>query len=388
MTHLVNFEFNSRDINGNSRCCVGQNGDISTKWYALNDIPYSQFILCEYCANNSGIKKERIQPLDFRIHKQTCSTLFREKSLYYNLDIRGMCYKGIKFNVNITDKGGDKFRPSLRVPGSDNAIKQGTLMTILPSGCYWELSLSPDPNYIWDKDTCFKLLSATFENGDKVTYRDKHGSANIYVDCDASDNRNLLVINSYSSGSAGRRFSFIAQSTQELENGLGIKDYGTSNILNLEIGIFKEIKFREPPEPKISHYRGSDRHTDPATATQTRGCSSSTFTGGACLEADGTSEYVSTTPCKSKFNELYRFPVTIQLVNNESNSQRLNEATVAQQQLETVKQAKISSKRQQIEVYRQAICNLEAEIADLSQPDRASSILLEKTNQKSFLITN
>ena len=149
--------------------------------------------------------------------------------------------------------------------------------------------------------------------------------------------------------------------------------YGTSNILNLEIGIFKEIKHIPPKHITTTQYRGYGNNTP--------------YTGGACVEGEGHSEYVSTVDASnSTFVPQYRFPVTIQLVNNENNEQRLTDSRKHYELDSIRKQNEISVLQTKIEVHRKSILHIERTISELRQTPKEYNVLFQKDEQNKFLI--
>ena len=283
-------------------------------------------------------------------------------------------YQGLKFNVNVTDIEGKQFRPTVRPNNTKEACKSGTLITRVPNRCYWELCISVNPNVFWPKNYCFKLESAVFENGDEIIYTNKDGVRNIYVNCIAN-NLNYILINSYNSGSKGKRFSFVAQSSMELDNGLAYKGHGKSNILNIKIGIYEEKKFNLEPKPQTRG--GNTTQTRGGNTNQTRGGNTNQTRGGkdkvgSCIQAEGKSEFVKTVYTKSSFKKIYEFPVTIQLVNNEDDELKEEESIKIQQEIEEEKKNKI------LELQRQ--------MDNLQMPNKLSEVLL-KDKQKSYLIS-
>lgn len=190
----------------------------------------------------------------------------------------------------------------------------------------------------------FKIKSARFKNGECVSVTNVSGNSNFYTPFAGGH----LIVNSKSKGS-GSRFFFVAPARSAVAaSGMGVDGDGSvsskvadhnglSNILELEVGIYREEKPKPVPASVVEDcapvYRSGGVTRGGSGATKgggvTRGGSGVTrggsngLTTGSNFGASGHSEHVKTYATKSKFIEIDNVKFTIQLVNDESDSERI-----------------------------------------------------------------
>ena len=332
----------SKGVHGQHRCCLGKvprsrySDDIlNNHWYGwvskTQPTTSTSTYFCEFCVHNyfptpNGSELPvgffRITPEFlakssscssvnnwFEQPKLVCSTLQTDKCLEYGIDRRCVNYGGMRVNINITDKQGLEFAPTmiLRTENSETAKRTGCGIYPIPSNTYWEFVIKGDPNGAYNDPRYSFKLKASSRDGRTISFTNDRGNSNIYVPCDGDG----LIVNSYKTGVDGERFFFVAPSKTETDHHLEAEHNTDSNVFKLTVEIYD---MNEKPIP--TQWRGGGGQT--RGGGQPRGC-----TGGSNFGADGYSEHVKT-------RQIYVDPVlvdtvhlTLQLVNNESEEERI-----------------------------------------------------------------
>ena len=333
----------SKGVNGQHRCCLGTHDPHNsvdfnnTQWYGwrhpLSGTQHTSETnyFCEFCVHNAfPIPNDSELPLGFsRITpdmadhvgrtKLVCSTLLTDKCLEAGIDRRCVNYGGMRANINITDKQGLEFAPTMIIPTekSEVAKRTGCGIYSVPSNTYWEFVIKGDPNGIYtDHRYAFKLKACS-RDGRAITFTNDRGNSNIYVPC----NGNGLIVNSYKTGVDGERFFFVAPSKKETDHHLEAEHNTDSNVFKLTAEIY-DMNEKPVPLPRktpkgATQWRGGGGQTR-GGGGQTRG-----YTGGSNFGADGYSEHVKTHQINVDPVLVDTVNLTLQLVNNESEEERV-----------------------------------------------------------------
>ena len=165
------------------------------------------------------------------------------------------------------------------------------------------------------------LEDGHFENGKKIRLLDQNG-CRYFTNVESG-----MIINSFTSGDSSSRFVFVAPSDEEKGAGLEAECHNKSNIIHMEIGLYRkapeEMHFRSAPLTRGGsgitrggggHYRGAP-------------------SGGSTLAGEGTSTAASTHKIKPPI-KIGVINFTIQLVSTEDNSERLSLAQGVQKDVE------------------------------------------------------
>ena len=296
----------------------------------------------------------------------------------------------MQVNINLTDEKDIKWCPVLKGASleDDEATAAGTLRAKIPTHTYWKFVVQA---YIKDLDDLpddlwFKIESAKFKDGREVLVTNQHGNTNIVTPLVRSlrggRSAGQIIVKSYKTGISGQNFFFVAPATQEKDAGLAVEHDCSSNILELVITIC-----RTKPKPV---YRCIQRQTHIQMVTEKdvtskgdvglskggvgrsksggvmRGISKGgvgrsksggvmlgiskggvgrskgvgSLTGGSNFGASGFSDNIKTN--RTIETELVdRVACTIQLVNDETNSERLRFATMVEDQTQSWRDVEI-----------------------------------------------
>ena len=364
---------------GQPRCCIGSNRHMpNIRWYGVmvksksgSVVRYdpNEISFCQYCGEN-GFKASEV----FEIREEdypglkanlVCDAASTKK--YIDIVGNRRCVlrpftlpngrtARMQVNVNLTDKKDIKWCPVLKGASlhDDEATAAGTLRAKIPTHTYWQFVVQPHINDLDDlpDDLWFKIESAKFKDGREVLVTNQHGSTNIVTPLviDRFDGRSAgqIIVKSYKTGVGGQNFFFVAPATQEKDSGLAAEHDCLSNILELVITIC-----RTKPKPV---YRCTSRGGDVMRGGTSkgggvmRGATSKgggvmrggggALTGGSNFGASGFSENIKTTrTIETEFVD--RVACTIQLVNDETNSERLRFAKMVEDQTQSWRDAEV-----------------------------------------------
>lgn len=364
---------------GKLRCCIGKdNMDSSIKWYGYINksgrrINPNSISFCEFCGENYFKESERFLITESEYPNMTknlvCDAPYTDKCLEYGINKRCIQFRGLRFNINLVHPTDDDiWRPTMKIPTEVGmrASQNGVGIFPVPTGSYWEFVIRGDPNGLYSgSDYYFKIKKAVFGDGRSVTVTDQHGNSNIVI----PTNWGQLIINSYKTGVEGQRFCYMAPSDLEKDHYLEATHNNESNKLLITVSIHKKIML--DPEPI---YRGGSGVTRGGSGV-TRGGSGVTkggsYTGGSNFASTGYSSNIQTRKVNATFPEIDRVDIIVQLVNNESEEERLYTTRLIQEQVDIEKERKIERMR--------------SEIDRLSQQDIRSAII-GHNEQQSLLI--
>ena len=210
------FDLKMRDYKGNLRHCIGNNMDVNIKWFQFKDIDPRTISFCEYCAKNSFSPKEITEVTNDDIKRTlVCDSMNRKLCEKYHVgDRRCVTKSGIKINVNIVNKDNTDFVPVLLTNEFKDASAHGWLSANLPSGCYYEIAIQGDSNYIYDETNLYKLNITS--NGRKIVKSTSDGLTDYYIPMFYNRTSeyhplkpNIFTIDSYTSGYGDRLFCHV-----------------------------------------------------------------------------------------------------------------------------------------------------------------------------------
>ena len=332
---------------GDLRCCVGSSGK-SKVWYGIiKNEKYANpnyIAFCEFCTKNVINFVEQTYPITEEDYpglskRLRCDTLKSRKCIdFIGNDFRTLRHGGIKFNVNITDEDDKEWSPitKLQTDYAIEAAKTGVLLANIPTMNHWEFVVKGDDAIQVGLDITNKINYYTTEHYFKVEAKDGTGRSIVIEDTNGNSNFYTPMIggevrvNSYKPGT-GNRFFFQAPAIEgEVNAGIAASHNNESNKIFLKIGIYEKIETREvlSAGPK---WRGG-------------GSSNNLFTGGSNFATSGTSTTFSTIKTSAKFILRKTVHGIIQLINNESEEERLYMARKLQTQVD-------NSERDSIEAF-------------------------------------
>ena len=347
---------------GQQRCCIGGERKMpESRWYGVKTksgerYPASILSFCQHCGEN-GFKANEV----FEIREEeypglksslVCDAPYTKK--YIDIIGNRRCVLRpftlpngktvrMQFNVNVTDEKDVEWTPVLlgATPADEAAAAAGTLRAKIPTHSYWQFvvqaysgDLDDLPDNLW-----FKIDSAKFKDGREVKVTDQSGSTNFVTPLvNSQQNPGQVIVKGYRTGVSGQNFFFVAPAEQEKDAGLAASHDCMSNILELVISIHEGV--REKPIV----YRGSGPETKGCVTRGgsgvTRGGSGGKLTGGSNFGASGFSENVRTSGTV-RLKYLDRVACTIQLVNDETNSERLHFAKMVEDQTQAWRDSEV-----------------------------------------------
>jgi hypothetical protein len=339
--------------NGELRCCIGIDTRSSTrKWFGVKGHSAESLSFCEYCAKHGFNQDELFEVNEENlVPRLVCDAPYTNKVSRLIGDRRTVRYNGVKINGNVIDEDDQEWSPilKLRDPGSQSAAKAGVLRLNMPSGSYWEYVVQIDEKGPYFKSNYFFSVTAKTDDGRSITKSNQHGRTGIlYPAVVHGSDPYQACFNAYNSGEDSR-FFFLAPADQELEAGIEAEHNNKSNIFRITVHIHQEIK----PQPKSEvKYRGGATRGGATRggAPLTRGGG---LSGGSNFSASGVSATESTVQSKSTFPIIDTIHLTLQLVNNEPNEQRLHVAKTFQEQhdswrLREIEKLRVGSSRSQV----------------------------------------
>ena len=325
------------------RCCTGANASsASKKWYGVYEkngtkISPDYMCFCQYCGENAFTSDEvwEISWKDYNnfSSSHSCMMYNRHKCLPYVGDRRGMCYQGIKVNVNVVSED-DKLWAPLTKMTTDKAKlaeKNGVLMANVPTMSYWEFVVMGDEfcRGIYQHNYYFKVI-AKDGTGRTIKIADQAGNTNFY----SPMTNNMLKVNAFGP-EKGQRFFFQAPSQLEQEHNLEASHNNESNKIYLTIEIYRKEEMPKTLEEPGLYRGGQTRGT--TRGGQTRGTTrgGSDYTGGSNFASSGTAHTSTTHMTYARFQKIKSIDCIIQLVNNESEEERIYFAKKLQDQIDT-----------------------------------------------------
>lgn len=326
---------------GQLRCCVGPDRSTypeNAKFFGVikdgEQINPEIICFCEYCANKS-FTEDKLYKITSEEHGdiiQTliCSAYNIELCRPYVGDIRSVRTRYIKFNINVTDKEDNNWSPITK--GTDvlsfEAEKGGVLLADVPTFMYWEFVVKANDiedgivSKYYDEKYYFKV-SAEDGNGRKIKICNQDGNENYYTPMVGGQ----VKVNSFGGG-IDDRFFFQAPSQLEIDNSLQASHNNESNKIFITVDIYEKFSYESqvlPSSPPL--YRGSG-------SGLTRG-SNSKYTGGSNFSAAGNGYTVKTTSVRAYFKRVDTDEGIIQIVNSESEEERIYMTKKVQVQVDT-----------------------------------------------------
>ena len=233
--------FSPMDLSSDNklRCCSGpQESSASHKWYGIyqNGEKVSPFFMCfcQYCGENAFTSDEVWEiPQDiyenFSMGRK-CIMYNRHKCMPYIGDRRGMCYRGIKINVNVVNEDDKIWSPITKIitDKAQRAEQNGVLLVNVPTMSYWEFvvmgdEFCQDRDNIYTSNHYFKVI-AKDGTGRTIKIADDKGNTNFY----SPITNNMLKVNAFGP-KKGERFFFQAPSKLEKEHDLEASHNNESN---------------------------------------------------------------------------------------------------------------------------------------------------------------
>ena len=314
---------------GKLTTCIGSHTEnANIDWYSYQT-PVGSFLnICEYCAKTAFNESEVQKIPGFGAGARlTCDFASRGHNHFYRLGCyrRAMFYRGLRVNVNVIDQSGNQFRPTSLLSGTETAVRDGTGIFQVPSHRYYEICVTGEN--LKNGADLLLLHDGYFENGKKIRLLDQNASR-YYVDVNSG-----MIINSFTSGDSSSRFVFVAPSDEEKKIGLEAECHNKSNIIHMEIGVYRKAPKEEPIRSRGVSKGGV-----------TRGSPS----GGSTLAGEGTSTTASTQKIKPPI-KMGVINFTIQLVSTQDNSERLSLAQDVQRDVELRRSDEIASLQAQMD---------------------------------------
>lgn len=306
------------------RCCQGKK---STKCFGYirsgMKIPTSELVFCEFCAKNYFEEGETYEEIDSSLINKSCKIAHKPLVERYGISNRNTYYGEVQVNVNVVNPSDEEFVAACKIPGEKGreASKHGAHICLLPSQCYYEIGVGISSTSRYAGSTFYYKVNAKTKDGRVIKIADQRGNTNFYM---PSSKR--MYINSFESGSSGKRFFFVTPSQLEKDHGMEASHNEESNIIYISVDIFERIPYEEP---ETIQYRG---YTSKGGG-QMRGGTTRGYNKGATFEAEGTSSAAKTTETKDTFRSITSTEITVQLVNNESETTLVDQARAIQEQV-------------------------------------------------------
>jgi hypothetical protein len=303
------------------RCCSGISNSESRKpetWYGIVDkntgekIEPKTISICDYCKVKSFDDSEVFVVNDEEypglIPYLACAIPVTERVKGYIGDRRSVFIGGIKMNLNITDMGDEEWAPvtKLRTPEAMKADKIGVLLADVPTMSYWEFVIKGDEDSPLYSDENYIQVKATDGTGRVIKIADQNGITNFVTPIVGG----MVRVNAYDTTS-DNRFFFQAPSSIETANKLEASHNKQSNKIFITVSIFRKETIVDPPvatRPKPL-YRG--------------GGGGGAYSGGSNFAASGKSNVANTRKVNARFIKIKEVEGIIQLVNNESEEERI-----------------------------------------------------------------
>ena len=137
----------SEKVNGKFTSCVGCGNYDACKWYGLKQqhsgiqIPQTELIICEYCADNAFTPKE-LYVNNIIGDNYSCDMTSTNILLKHGYDRRCLHYSKLRFNVNHISATNSSFRPT-----PIQSSTRGMMVIKLPYGAYWEFVIRANPKF-------------------------------------------------------------------------------------------------------------------------------------------------------------------------------------------------------------------------------------------------
>lgn len=341
--------------------CNGEGTPIFGNLYGIiahgRQIPLEEISFCEYCAKKLPVDRIYKGP-KYDIQDQTkqclhgswytCDCSYTDKLLKYGMDERCLHYDGYRVTVNIVDpKISNLWRPTTKLASRPKtADENGVLISNLPSGCHYEISISTDPKYYNDK-YAFKITDMKFGDGKVVTYANvptQEGYSNIMHHQEKGIS---TFISSFHSLKDNTRFYFQRMTSEEESSGMSPEHYNKSNKIFITIGLYEIIR---KPKPV---YRSSQVVDDCIEEKCVmRGSKSSNVGGGATYSTDGKSFEINAKEAQDTYSKypIKTTEISIQLVNDESNEQlkEVSKKICSQAKMELTKKLNMLEERERV----------------------------------------
>ena len=325
------FSPSTRNSMGLLRCCSGITDSEPRKpekWYGIVDkntgekIDPKTISICDHCKLKSFDDSEvyNVTEEDYPglIQNLECDIPVTERVKKYIGDRRSVFIGGIKFNVNITDMKDEEWAPvtKLRTPEAMKAEKIGVLLADVPTMSYWEFVIKGDEDSHLYTDENYIQVKATDGTGRVIKIADQNGITNFVTPIVGG----MVRVNAYDT-TPDNRFFFQAPSGIETANKLEASHNKQSNKIFITVSIFRKETIVDPPvtsHPKPL-YRGGGCGNGGAGGL-TRG---GAYTGGSNFAASGKSNVANTRKVNARFIKIKEVEGIIQLVNNESEDERI-----------------------------------------------------------------
>jgi len=376
---------NVPNTKGEPRHCIGYNKSSPyTKWFGwINEagikIPADKLSFCVGCFQNY-LPKDRCYEVTQKEYPEyvgpmitrhlVCDTPKTNSSLMFGVDNRCLHYKGLRVNVNAIE--GENWRPVGKVPTKEarEAETKGLLTVPIPTFTSWEMAIMGDPyGEFRNSKLYYKVQEAwtgTGANKKPIKVMSKSGNTNLYMPLSG---KNPLITNSYD---VGEVFVFQAPSNLEVSHGMEASHNRDSNKVFLTITIHERVAAPKPVYyPQYDEHMGQMRDggrmrskgggqtrgggrmrskgggqmrggrssdlVDDCAEVSKGGASHSDYSGGSNFSMAGKSSHVDAPIVKDTFPRVMEYPpinIAIQLVNNESEEDKIYFTRLIQRQVD------------------------------------------------------
>lgn len=343
---------------------------------------------CKFCAEHIGPEKTySFNRADYPVSFEdgfVCATNKTHLLKEYGVDLRCVYNGGLSLNVNLVHPKDDNiWRPTMRISSDkgEMASKNGVAIIHTPSNIYWEAVIKGENlGKYSNTNHYFKLHSATSGDGRTITVENSDGNHNIFYRI----NEDMLIINSYSKGK-DKRFFFATPSNMETSNGIAAPHNGESNKFYFKIGIYKIEEYKVGPA-KGNVWRGSNMTRGENVTRGGKMAKGSAYSGGSNFEAEGNSDYVKTESLNGKKILLEEVNFTLQLVNNQSEAELVQNTVNIQRQITESREEEIKKLIKERDTLNDRIMELHnlQKITSGSMIEREKVITLE--TQSKFLL--
>jgi hypothetical protein len=251
----------------------------------------------------------------------------------------------LELNVNLIDKDNRNWTPAtLGISDADkSAAKANVLRARIPTHQRWQFIVKAKPDMPLETDLYYKFGKIETKDGRVVKIKNQSGRTDFYIPIipfSQYSNRDpsMTEVCGYETGVEGEQFFFIAPPKAEVESGLADESNNLSNIFQGTITIHKKV-MRKTIVARGSvnddvQYRGASK------GGTTRGGS---FTGGTNLGTSGFQGNVQTRQVDADFPEIDSIKFTIQIVNDETDAERIYFANIIEKQTQIWRDSKIES---------------------------------------------
>tara|TARA_B110000285_G_C15078254_1_gene591981 strand:+ start:303 stop:1586 length:1284 start_codon:yes stop_codon:yes gene_type:complete len=363
--------------NNSPRACIGpnrRNGNF--KWYGIYNTYGSKhdphdLSFCQHCGENAFKLNEVWQITNDEypnlLNELVCDIFKKDNKLvgekrcislpFEYVDNRNSIQGAIELNINLIDKDGTFWTPvTLGTDDSDISAKENNvLIAKIPTHQRWQFVIKCGRNF-YQEDLYYKIESIKAKDGREVKVKNENGSTDFYIPL--NNFYGSTHVNGYETGLEGEQFFFIAPPTKEIEDGIADASNKFSNIFQGTLTIYKKImkkkkynhlerrtflsKYNEYSEDDGEDFELGNQYESLTFFSNNAKKSTKCTTGGTNLGTSGIQKNVKSTIVDAIFNEVSSVKFTIQLVNNESEEERLYFANIIETQTRNWREQEIS----------------------------------------------